>query len=456
MFFIHIVPYFALIDIGSTHSYVSSTASVNLEFNLILGMDWLVEHQVSLDCASKRVTLRSDENRCEAYLAFVSDSGSTKLSVKDIKTVKGFSDVFLEELSRIPSDKDVEFGIELLSGAAPFLGASVFSKIDLRFGYHQFKVKETDVYKTAFMTRYGHHKFLVMPFRLMNASATFMDLMNQTLHEKQLYAKFSKCEFRLQEVTFLGHVVTIKRIQASFKKLKSVLTQTPILVQLEFGREFVVYNDASYIGLGCVLVQNSKLLKDYDSTIEYHPSKANVVAGHRAMNNLRAMFARLSETSDFGLNNDKKVKTEHQLPSGLLQPIKILMRKWKCVTMNFVSGLPLVSSKKDSVWEALYGRECRILLCWTELVELQVDLKRKGIEYSVDDQVFLKVSEKGSLVQTFDPSHIVPVEEIEVRPDLTFNEELVQILERDIKVLQRKIVYLVKVLWQNHGTKEAI
>ena len=143
-------------------------------------------------------------------------------------------------------------------------GAQVFSKIDLKSGYYQLKISEPDVLKTAFRTRYGHYEFLVMPFGLTNAPAAFMALMNkvfqpcldkfvivfiddilvysrnkeeheqhlrtvlQTLREKQLYAKFSKCEFWIDEVVFLGHVVSGRGIEVDLKKIEAVVNwETP-------------------------------------------------------------------------------------------------------------------------------------------------------------------------------------------------------------------------------------
>ncbi|KAL5569524.1 hypothetical protein UlMin_026099 [Ulmus minor] len=137
-------------------------------------------------------------------------------------------------------------------------GAANFSKIDLRSGYHQLRIKDNDVPKTAFRTRYGHYEFLVMPFGLTNAPAAFMDLMNrvfaqyldkfiivfiddilvysktpeehedhlrvtlQLLRDSKLYAKFSKCDFWLSKVHFLGHVVSKEGVSVDPAKVEAV------------------------------------------------------------------------------------------------------------------------------------------------------------------------------------------------------------------------------------------
>jgi hypothetical protein len=137
--------------------------------------------------------------------------------------------------------------------------ASVFSKIDLRLGYHQLKIRESDIPKTAFRTRYGLYEYTVMSFGLTNAPANFMYLMNklfmeyldsfiddilvfskmieeheehqrlvlEKLRSNQLYAKFSKCEFWLSEVAFLGHVISAGGVSVDPGKVKDVLNWMP-------------------------------------------------------------------------------------------------------------------------------------------------------------------------------------------------------------------------------------
>ncbi|OMO65120.1 reverse transcriptase [Corchorus capsularis] len=237
-------------------------------------------------------------------------------------------------------------------------GAQVFSKIDLRSGYHQLKIKVADVPNSAFRTRYGHYEFLVMPFCLSNAPAVFMDLMNkvfkdyldkfvvvfiddilvysksmeehgehlrlvlQIFREKKLYAKFKKCEFWLDGVAFLEHVVSkdgisvdpekvkaivewsrptnatevrsflglagyyrrfvegfssiampmtkltrkgakfewTKECEKSFKKLKERLTSASVLTVPDGSGGFTIYSDALKKGLDCVLMQNGKVV----------------------------------------------------------------------------------------------------------------------------------------------------------------------------------------------------
>ena len=155
-------------------------------------------------------------------------------------------------------------------------GAKVFSKIDLRSGYHQLRIRESDIPKTAFRTRYGHYEFLVMSFGLTNAPATFMDLMNrvfrpyldrfvivfiddilvysrseleherhlglvlQTLRRHQLYAKFNKCEFWLSRVGFLGHVVSAGGIYVDPQKVEAVAN---------WGQPTTVTEVRSFLGL---------------------------------------------------------------------------------------------------------------------------------------------------------------------------------------------------------------
>ena len=153
-------------------------------------------------------------------------------------------------------------------------GATIFSKIDLRSGYHKIRIKDEDIAKTAFRTRYGHYVFLVLPFRLTNAPATFMCLMNsvfhqyldkfvlifiddiliysrnikeheehlrivlQTLREHQLYGKFSKCDFYKEQIQYLGHIITKEGIAVDPEKIKTIM-EWPIAKDVADIRSFM-------------------------------------------------------------------------------------------------------------------------------------------------------------------------------------------------------------------------
>ncbi|XP_022843445.1 uncharacterized protein LOC111367000 [Olea europaea var. sylvestris] len=157
---------------------------------------------------------------CQGFLVNINSSQHTETTVNDINIVRDFADVFPEDLSGIPQDR----------------------QIDLRSGYHRLKIRSSDIPKIAFRTRYGHHEFTVMPFGLTNAPAVFMDLMNRVFHQYLdqfvivfiddilVYSKNKKQhddQLRiLDRVGFLGHVVTAQGIEEDFAKVE-VVTNWP-------------------------------------------------------------------------------------------------------------------------------------------------------------------------------------------------------------------------------------
>nr|GFA54573.1 reverse transcriptase domain-containing protein [Tanacetum cinerariifolium] len=251
---------------------------------------------------------------------------------------------------------------------------------------HQLRVREEDIPKTAFRTRYGHYEFQDMSFGLTNAPAVFMDLMNRVskpyldkfmivfiddiliylkdekeheehlkailelLKKEELYAKFSKCEFWFPKVQFLGHVIDKQGIHVDPAKIESVKDwaspKSPTEIRQFLGlvgEDFIVYCDASNKGLGAVLMQREKVISYASRQLKIH--EKNYTTYDLELGAVADIATYVSKCLTYA-----KVKAEHQKPSGLLVQPKIPEWKWDNITMDFVTKLPKSSQGYDTIW----------------------------------------------------------------------------------------------------------
>ncbi|GJS83800.1 putative reverse transcriptase domain-containing protein [Tanacetum coccineum] len=288
-----------------------------------------------------------------------------------------------------------------------------YSKIELlRSGYHQLRVKDEDIPKTAFRTRYGHYEFQVMPFGLTNAPAVFMDLMNrQGLHVdpakieavknwtspttptevrqflglagyyRRFIEGFSKIAKPLTKLTQKNKsYIWGEEQESAFQLLKQKLCEAPILALPEGNDNFVVYCDASLQGLGAVLMQREKViayasrqLKPHEENYTTHDLELGAFERLKSMHDLHKSKYSIHPGSDKMYHDLKKlywwpnmkaiitkyvskcltcsrVKAECQNPSGLLVQPEIPMWKWERITMDFVTKLPKTSTRHDAIW----------------------------------------------------------------------------------------------------------
>ncbi|KAK1595958.1 hypothetical protein QYE76_059205 [Lolium multiflorum] len=334
-------------------------------------------------------------------------------------------------------------------------GATVFSKIDLRTGYHQLKIRASDIPKTAFTTRYGLYEYNVMSFGLTNAPAYFMNLMNkifmnfldkfvvvfiddiliyskteeeheqhlevilETLRQHKLYAKFSKCEFWLKEVGFLGHILSaggiavdpakIKTVEewktpttqtevraflglagyyrrfvegfssiarpmtqllkkdkkfewtdkceASFQQLKTRLTTAPILIMPDITKPFDVYCDASKIGLGCVLMQEGKVISYLSRQLKQHEQNYPT---HDL--ELAAVVLALKVWRHYLMGNRCEIYSDHKSLKYIFtqKELNMRQRRWLELIKDYDMEIHYHPGKANVVADALSRQPCQL------------------------------------------------------------------------------------------------
>nr|GEZ82766.1 hypothetical protein [Tanacetum cinerariifolium] len=356
-------------------------------------------------------------------------------------------------------------------------GSSVYSKIDLRMGYHQLRIREEDIPITSFRTRYGHYEFRVMPFGLTNSPAVFMDLMNRVckpyldkfiivfiydiliyskdkeeheehlktilelLKREQLYAKFSKCDFWLESVQFLGHVIGSEGVHVDPVKIAAIknwatpttptekLYCTPILSLPEGSDDFVVYCDASLRGFRAVLMQREKviayasqqlrtheenyathdlelgavvfalrwieLLSDYDCEIRYHPGKANVVADALSRKERESIRVKtLVVTVRPSLHDQIHNAQSEAMEKKNAAPFKALYEQkcrspvgWIEVGDSQLTGPELIRETNEKIVQI----KNRLLTAHSRQ-KSYADVRCRPLEFNVGDKVMLKVS----------------------------------------------------------------
>nr|GEW23084.1 hypothetical protein [Tanacetum cinerariifolium] len=272
-------------------------------------------------------------------------------------------------------------------------GFKFFLKLDLRLGYHQIRMEEGNVYKTALRTYEGHYEFLVMPFVLTNAPFIFQSLMNSVFKEflrkfvltNFLFAKRSKCGFAATSVEYLGHLISSKEVetdpskiqkmkewpvpknsdeaQCAFEELKKVMTQPLVLAIPDFNKTFTIETSASGLGLKAVLqpeghpiaflIKNLAPKHQSLSTYEneflavlmalekcYGGHSGTSVTLHRIKEVVywKGMQKMMKQTVR-ECNVCQRDKPDLSAYPGLLQPLPIPEKIWCLISMDFIEKL---------------------------------------------------------------------------------------------------------------------
>nr|AAO37503.1 retrotransposon protein, putative, Ty3-gypsy sub-class [Oryza sativa Japonica Group] len=507
----------------------------------------------------------------------------TTKKLEDIPIVREYPEVFPDDLTTMPPKRDIEFRIDLKGYIRPstspwgapvifvekkdktkrmcvdyralnevtiknkyplpriddlfdqLKGAIVFSKIDLRSGYHQLRIREEDIPKTAFITRYGLFEFTVMSFGLTNAPAFFMNLMNKVfmefldkfvvvfiddiliyskseeeheqhlqlvlekLKEHQLYAKFSKCDFWLKEVQFLGHIVNAQGVAVDPANVESVTKWTPprtvtqdgkvvsyasrqlrphegnypthdlelaaVVHALKIWRHYLISNRCEvytdHKSLKYIFTQADlnlrqrrwlELIKDYDMGIHYHPGKANVVADALS----RKSYCNVAWVEQLCCEVQRDLEhlnlgiVEHGFVAALeAQPTLV-----EQVRIAQASDPEIAELKKNMrVGEARGFVEDEQGTIWMgeRLGEVAYQLELPSNMLGIHNVFHVSQLKKCLRV----PEEQASPDQIEIQEDLTYVEKPTRILETSERKTRNKVIRFCKVQWSHHSEEEA-
>nr|GEW58215.1 hypothetical protein [Tanacetum cinerariifolium] len=543
--------------IGCTLNLLNRSFPIDLmvielgSFDIIIRMDWLSRYDAAILCEEKKAR-KYIENGCELFLAQVTKKESKLKRLEDVPIIQDFLEVFLKELPGLSPPRQVEFHIDLIPGAVPVMRApcrlapsemkelseqlkDVYSKIDLRSGYHQLRIREEDIPITAFRTRYRHYEFQVIPFGLTNAPAVFMDLMNRVckpyldkfmivfiddiliysknkeehgehlktilnlLRSEKLYAKFSICDFCLDSVQFLGHVIDSSGVHVDPAKTEAIKIGLHRLHQQKYDNFWVWH----VIIEGIWSCFDAMRKGDSYASRKLRKNEENYMTHNLE---LGAVVFALRLWRHYLYGTKYTVYTDHRSLQNILDQKELNMRqrKWIELLSDYDCVIRYHPGKANVVADALSMKDkepirvCALavtskvgdaqltgpemihettkmivqiknrLLAARSRQKSYADVRHKPLEFEVGDKVMLKVSSwKGvirfgklrklsphyigafKILSRVDEDLIIPLDKIRINKKLHFIKEPIEIMDRKVKQLKQRRIPIVKVRWNS-------
>ncbi|KAL8145815.1 hypothetical protein AgCh_003819 [Apium graveolens] len=411
-----------------------------LEFDVILGMDWLSNHEAQIECKSKKVKLKTKDDELPglppdreieftidlapgtepvskapyrmapvemkelaAHLQELLDKGVIRLSVSPwgapvlfVKKKDGSMRLCIDYRKLNKLTVKNKYPLPRIDDLFDQLkGATCFSNIDLKYGYHQLKIKAENIPKTTFRTRYGHYECLVMAFankegikvdpskieavinwQRPKTSTEVRSFLGLAGYYRRFVQDFSKIVVPLNKLTRKNKkFMWTDRCEESFQELKKRLVTASVLVLPDEKGEFVIFSDASYKGLGCVLMQHGKVIAYASRQLKPHEQKYPT---HDL--ELAAIVFALKIWRHYLYGEKCEIYTDHKNLKYILtqKELNMRQRRWLELIKDYDCAINYHPGKANVVADALSRKERLNMLTSSE--ELIKDFEKMEIE----------------------------------------------------------------------------